>query len=108
MAQLRTTAIIRNHLDNQSRPQLLFFTGGVAGVEPPLRGVAQARRAEARGETSPHLRATLKRCERSPHHAYPYTRGYFPPQSLEQQLYRKLPELELMLIELLVDLPMLQ
>jgi hypothetical protein len=29
--------------------------GGVAGVEPPLRGVAEDRRAGARGETSPLL-----------------------------------------------------
>jgi hypothetical protein len=27
--------------------------GGVAGAAPPLRGVAEARRAGARGETSP-------------------------------------------------------
>jgi hypothetical protein len=29
--------------------------GGVTGVAPPLRGVAEARRAGARGETSPLL-----------------------------------------------------
>jgi hypothetical protein len=29
--------------------------GGVTGAAPPLRGVAEARRAGARGETSPFL-----------------------------------------------------
>jgi hypothetical protein len=29
--------------------------GGVTGVEPPLRGVPEARRAVGRGETSPLL-----------------------------------------------------
>jgi hypothetical protein len=29
--------------------------GGVAGVEPPLRGAPEARRAVGRGETSPLL-----------------------------------------------------
>jgi hypothetical protein len=29
--------------------------GGVTGAAPPLRGVAEARRAGARGETSPLL-----------------------------------------------------
>jgi hypothetical protein len=34
--------------------------GGVTGAEPPLRGVAEARRAGARGETSPLLYHTSR------------------------------------------------
>jgi hypothetical protein len=33
--------------------------GGVTGAEPPLRGVAEDRRAGARGETSPLLMTEL-------------------------------------------------